>query len=207
MKLDTLNPLKTISGELLHIKRDNNSAQCISSPNCHEGDMLVVYMDKHEVAKLYHGALKTLDLPEKIYDRLYDFEMFEQHRTELTKQLKKIKLWNYPPDTREDVRKARQYLHDLLDIGVPFGESMIISADEIDEFVSDERRQFGVYTVTDVNVTHEHHYADKLKQVTHTAWHQVEEQKEAISGKLHSVSDKIFAHMHPDFQHLGRIAV
>ena len=117
---------------------------CSAEQKGTEGDMMLVYQDRASVAQQYRQAIAMLDLNEADTRYLQNFDAIDTFRTQLEKQIDKTKLWNYAPQQREDVKKARTFLKNILSVEIPYGETVFVPAEEMEEFLADEVQCFGV---------------------------------------------------------------
>jgi len=117
---------------------------CSTYQESSEGDMLVVYQDKASVAQQYRRAIAALDLDEADSNSLQNFYALDTFRAQLEKHVTKTKLWNYAPQQRADVKQARSFLQNILTLEIPYGETLLVSADEMEAFLADEAQCFGV---------------------------------------------------------------
>ncbi len=83
----------------------------------------------------YRNAVEVLDLKKEVRERLMGIEDIDMHKKEIAKVLDGVKLWNYPPEAREDVKAARELLRQLIEdeevqdnrlIDIPMPEAMSI---------------------------------------------------------------------------------
>jgi hypothetical protein len=118
------------------------------------GDMIVRYQGAQIVATNYRRAIRTLELPEAKEERYISFYEIDAMRSELAKMIDDIKLWNYAPRKREEVKAARAYLHQVLESSAEYGTESVILQDEIKGYFDDAGHNFAVaeyyYCVGDI---------------------------------------------------------
>jgi hypothetical protein len=110
------------------------------------GDLIVRYADEAALHARYRRAIRTLDWDASLEERFGDPTQAERFRDALMHRLQKVKLWNYAPEKRDDVKAARAFLRRYLTQKVPYGRIEVIGAEEMDDFLADEARRFGVET-------------------------------------------------------------
>ncbi len=108
-----------------------------------EGDMMVIYRTREAMADQYREAIRVLDLKESEEERFLDFDQIETFRKALAHRLERIKLWNYAPEQREEVKTARAFLRTFLRAKIPYAETLLVPVDEMEAFLADETLRFG----------------------------------------------------------------
>jgi len=117
---------------------------CTPESIAQAGDMIVRYEDREQVAAKYRWAIRVLAFDEKREQRLMDFERLDELRSELTRQLGRVHLWDYAPEERDSVQHARRYLAHLLEASVPYGEEIVVPGDEMTSFLNNTMKTFEV---------------------------------------------------------------
>jgi hypothetical protein len=117
---------------------------CAHNDKANPGDIIVAYHTKNEMARQYLRAINALDLDEDLYEQFGDFDRIDTNREALKRRLAKTKLWHYAPEQRKAVKEARHFLSTLMVSDIPYGETLIVSREEMESFLEDETHRLGV---------------------------------------------------------------
>jgi hypothetical protein len=87
----------------------------------------------------------NLDIENEAEENIYlKIENLDSFKGMLINRLEKTKLWNYSPDIRGDVKRARNFLRDFLKYDVSYGYSVLVPAVEAEAFMTNEKNIFGI---------------------------------------------------------------
>ncbi len=120
-------------------------AQCQVEEGCNNGDIEIIYHTRESLVEMYVDSIFALDIENEAEENMYlKVEDIDQFKGALISRLEKTKLWNYPPDVRNDVKKARDFLKGFMQYDVTYGISMLVPASEAEAFMADEKNRFGI---------------------------------------------------------------
>ncbi len=133
---------------------DINVKICNEIVGAQPGDMVVRYKTLQIVASDYRQAIRALDLSEEREEQYLQYNGQEAFRASLGRMLDGIKLWNYAPEKRDEVKSARTYLRHIAEATVEYGSEKLVRKDDIEDFFADEANIFAVaeyyYCVGDI---------------------------------------------------------
>ncbi len=146
--------LNTLMGtDKLPMDEDRSTAtftrlrHCDESEDFNDGDMQVVYKDENDIAIAYKEAIGKLDFTddeEKKYSNYSELTLFKDA---LAKKLKEIKIRDYGSNQRDVVKNAKKTLGFILENNIPYGTSDKVEKEDINEFLTDNKKAFGISEV------------------------------------------------------------
>jgi hypothetical protein len=124
---------------------DIDIAQCEANEECNNGDIEIVYHTRESLEDLYADSILALDIESEAEEKMYlELENMDAFKGSLMTRLDKTKLWNYPPDVRDSIKKARSFLKRFMEQDVSYGFTVLVPADEAETFMADEEKLFGI---------------------------------------------------------------
>jgi len=224
MKHITFNPIETLREHLpghrvdAHAIVEHASSGVVLYPrpldeqtsDAQVGDLIVQYADAEALASQYRRAVRALELDEAIEARYLDLDRLESFQDDLKRQLTKVKLWNYAPQKRDDVRAARLFLRHYLNQTIPYGTMRTVHADEMEAFLMDEACRFGVaryyYAVEPASALHLSDAVEGIVALGKAAETQVESTLKQTLKSAQHLTDLLYTHLPKEVRHHGPLA-
>lgn len=120
---------------------------CDESEDFNDGDMQVVYKDENDIAIAYKEAIDKLNFSDDEEKKYLKYSELKSFKDELLKRLKEIKIRDYNSEQRDDIKNAKKTLGFILDNNIPYGTTDKVAKEDINEFLTDDKKAFGISEV------------------------------------------------------------
>ena len=120
---------------------------CDESEDFDDGDMQVIYKDEANMEISYKEAIDKLSLTEDEEQKYLNYSELTSFKDELIKRLKEIKIRDYGSEQRDDIKNAKKTLGFILDNNIPYGTTDKVAKEDINEFLTDDKKAFGISEV------------------------------------------------------------
>lgn len=120
---------------------------CDESEDFDDGDMQVIYKDEIDISISYKETIDKLNLDEYEEGKYLNYSELTLFKNELAKRLKEIKIRDYDSDQRGDIINAKKTLGFIIDNNIPYGTSDKVEKEDINEFLTDDKKAFGISEV------------------------------------------------------------
>ena len=146
--------LNTLMGtDKLPMDEDRSTAtftrlrHCDESEDFGNGDMQVIYKDELDISISYKDGINRLNFNEDEEKKYLDFTKLDTFKGELAKRLKEIKIRDYGSEQRDNIKNAKKTLGFIIDNNIPYGSSDKVEKEDINEFLTDDKKAFGISEV------------------------------------------------------------
>lgn len=146
--------LNTLMGtDKLPMDEDRSTATFTRLKHCDEnedfddGDMQVIYKDVIDIEISYKEAISKLNFDEYEEKKYLNFTELPLFKDELSKRLKNIKQKDYDKGQRDNIKNSKKILGFIIDNNIPYGISEKLKKEEIYEFLTDDKKAFGIAEV------------------------------------------------------------
>jgi len=120
---------------------------CDESEDFNDGDMQVIYKDEIDISISYKEAIDKLNFAEDEEGKYLNYSELTSFKNELSKRLKEIKIRDYDADKRDDIKNSKKTLGFIIDNNIPYGTSDKVEREDINEFLTDDKKAFGISEV------------------------------------------------------------
>lgn len=120
---------------------------CAESEYYKDGDMEVIYKDKLDISIAYKEAINKLNFDDEKRHIYLEFDKLEIFKSNLTQDIKNIKIIDFGIEYRDKIKNAKKILGYIFDNNIPYGTSAKVAKEDIKEFLTDDRKAFGISEV------------------------------------------------------------
>jgi len=104
----------------------------------------VTYHTKEYLDQKYKRYLEVLEMKPMMSEIFIKKAKDPDASEALLDRLDKIKLWNFAPQKRDEIKEAREFVKNCITTDIPYGQTIYIENDDIDGFLDKSNNLFGV---------------------------------------------------------------